>query len=42
MIFPGYSLLVHRLIPGQPALEVEFPGYRYSRVDWLREQEKKV
>lgn len=32
MIFPGYSLLARRLIPGQPALEVEFPGYRYSQV----------
>ena len=36
------ALLARRLILGQTALEAEFPGYRYSRADWLREQEKKA
>jgi hypothetical protein len=29
-----------RLILGQTALEVEFPGYRYGKVDWLCEQKR--
>ena len=32
------AALARRLILGQTTLETEFPGYRYSRVDWLREQ----
>ncbi|MHB1942299.1 MAG: hypothetical protein ACYCP0_04475 [Acidiferrobacteraceae bacterium] len=32
------ALLARRLILGQTTLEAEFPGYRYSRADWLREQ----
>ncbi len=32
------ALLARRLILGQTTLKAEFPGYRYSRVDWLREQ----
>lgn len=31
--------LARRLILGQTTLESEFPGYRYNRADWLREQE---
>ena len=34
------ALLARRLMLGQTTLEAEFSGYRYSRVDWLREQEK--
>lgn len=30
--------LARRLILGQTTLEAEFPGYRYGRADWLREQ----
>ena len=30
--------LARRLILGQTTLEAEFPGYQYSRADWLREQ----
>ena len=29
------ALLARRLILGQTTLEAEFPGYRYSRADWL-------
>lgn len=32
--------LARRLILGQTTLEAEFPGYRYGRADWLREQEE--
>ena len=35
------ALLARRLILGQTTLGAEFPGYRYSRADWLREQETK-
>ena len=35
------ALLARRLILGQTTLEAEFPGYRYSRADWLREQGEK-
>lgn len=34
------ALLARRLMLGQTTLEAEFPGYRYTRADWLREQEK--
>ena len=30
--------LARRLILGQTTLHTEFPGYRYVRTDWLREQ----
>lgn len=30
--------LARRLILGQTTLEAEFPGYRYRRADWVREQ----
>ena len=30
--------LARRLILGQTTLNAEFPGYRYRRADWLREQ----
>ena len=30
--------LARRLILGKTTLDVEFPGYRYDRTDWLREQ----
>ena len=30
--------LARRLMLGQTTLEVEFPGYRYGKTDWLREQ----
>jgi len=30
--------LARRLMLGQSTLETEFPGYRYTRADWLREQ----
>lgn len=30
--------LARRLMLGQTTLEAEFPGYRYGRADWLREQ----
>ncbi|MEC5218664.1 hypothetical protein RCH09_003638 [Actimicrobium sp. GrIS 1.19] len=30
--------LARRLILGETTLESEFPGYRYTREDWLREQ----
>jgi hypothetical protein len=33
-------LLARRLILGQTTLEAEFPEYRYTHADWLREQEK--
>lgn len=36
------ALLARRLILGQTTLEAEFPGYCYSRADWLREQGEKV
>ena len=29
--------LVRRLMLGETTLDTEFPGYRYSRTDWLRE-----
>ncbi len=32
------ALLARRLILGQTTLGGEFPGYRYSRANWLREQ----
>lgn len=32
--------LARRLMLGQTTLETEFPGYRYNRADWLREQSK--
>lgn len=32
------ALLARRLILGETVLTAEFPGYRYSRADWLREQ----
>ena len=31
--------LARRLMLGQTTLEVEFPGYRYGKTDWLREQD---
>ena len=31
--------LAHRLMLGQTTLAVEFPGYRYGKTDWLREQD---
>lgn len=31
--------LARRLILGQTTLAEEFPGYRYGKADWLREQE---
>ena len=34
------AVLARRLILGQTTLETEFPGYRYNRADWLREQGK--
>lgn len=36
------ALLARRLILGQTTLESEFPGYCYSRVDWLRERGAKA
>jgi hypothetical protein len=30
--------LARRLILGQTTLDAEFPGYRYGKADWLREQ----
>lgn len=36
------ALLARRLILGQTTLEAEFPGYRYRRADWLRDQEEKA
>lgn len=33
--------LARQLILGQTTLEAEFPGYRYNRSDWLREQGEK-
>jgi hypothetical protein len=30
--------LARRLIRGKTTLNAEFPGYRYGRSDWLREQ----
>jgi len=36
------ALLARRLILGQTTLKTEFPGYRYHRSDWLREQAKKA
>ena len=35
------ALLARHLILGQTMLEAEFPGYCYSRADWLLEQEAK-
>jgi len=35
------ALLARRLILGKTTLEAEFPGYRYGRTDWLREQSVK-
>lgn len=32
------ALLARRLILGQTTLENEFPGYRYDRNEWLKEQ----
>ncbi len=32
--------LARRLILGETTLEAEFPGYRYGKADWLREQKK--
>lgn len=31
--------LARRLMLGQTTLEAEFPGYRYGKADWLREQD---
>lgn len=31
--------LARRLILGQTTLEAEFPGYRYGKTDWLRDQD---
>jgi hypothetical protein len=31
--------LAHRLMLGQTSLEAEFPEYRYSKADWLRERD---
>lgn len=36
------AILAKRLVLRQTTLEAEFPGYRYSRAEWLREQEKKA
>ncbi len=36
------ALLARRLMLGRTTLEAEFPGYRYSRVDWLREQGERI
>ncbi|MBU0589190.1 MAG: hypothetical protein KJ852_16595 [Gammaproteobacteria bacterium] len=36
------AILARRLILGQTTLEAEFPGYRYGRADWLREQRKEA
>ena len=36
------AILAKRLVLRQTTLEAEFPGYCYSRADWLREQEKKA
>jgi len=30
--------LARRLMLGQTTLEAEFPGYRFGKTDWLREQ----
>jgi len=35
------ALLARHLMLGQITLDAEFPGYRYSRADWLREQNEK-
>jgi hypothetical protein len=32
------ATLARRLILGQTSLKAEFPGYRYGKTDWLREQ----
>lgn len=34
--------LARQLILGRATLDAEFPGYRYGRSDWLREQEKRA
>lgn len=34
------ALLARRLILGKTTLAAEFPGYRYSRAEWLHEQDK--
>jgi hypothetical protein len=34
------AVLAKRLALRQTTLEAEFPGYRYCRADWLREQER--
>jgi hypothetical protein len=34
--------LARRLIRGKTTLDAEFPGYRYGRSDWLREQERQL
>lgn len=34
------ALLASRLILGKTTLAAEFPEYRYSRTDWLREQDE--
>lgn len=36
------ALLARRLLLGQTTLGKEFPGYRYTHADWLREQDKKA
>lgn len=33
------ATLARRLILGEPALKMEFPGYHYGRADWLRERD---
>jgi hypothetical protein len=37
-----FALLARRLIVGQTTLAAEFPGYCYSRAEWLREQGEEV
>ena len=36
---PVVAKLARRLMLGQTTLEAEFPGYRYGKTDWLREQD---
>jgi hypothetical protein len=32
------AILAKRLLKGETTISTEFPGYRYSRSDWLSEQ----
>lgn len=34
-----YILEARRLLLGQTTLKAEFPGYRYDKTEWLKEQE---